>query len=41
MHGDGSLGWREHAPYDAHRRCRGRPTVPEALLDQLAIGGGS
>jgi protein-L-isoaspartate(D-aspartate) O-methyltransferase len=38
-HGDGTLGWREHAPYDAILVAAGGPKVPEALLDQLAAGG--
>lgn len=37
--GDGTLGWREHAPYDAIVVTAGGPRVPEALLAQLAIGG--
>ncbi|HEV2844666.1 MAG TPA: protein-L-isoaspartate(D-aspartate) O-methyltransferase, partial [Thermoanaerobaculia bacterium] len=37
--GDGTLGWREHAPYDAIVVAAGGPEVPEALLDQLAEGG--
>ena len=37
--GDGSLGWPEHAPYDAIAVSAGAPDVPEALLEQLAIGG--
>jgi protein-L-isoaspartate(D-aspartate) O-methyltransferase len=37
--GDGSLGWREHAPYDAIAVAASGPRVPEALLEQLAIGG--
>ena len=36
---DGTLGWREGAPYDAIIVAAGGPTVPEALLDQLAVGG--
>jgi protein-L-isoaspartate(D-aspartate) O-methyltransferase len=36
---DGSLGWPEHAPYDAIVVSAGAPEVPRALLDQLAIGG--
>jgi len=39
LHGDGSLGWPEHAPYNAVVVTAGGPRVPEALLDQLAIGG--
>jgi protein-L-isoaspartate(D-aspartate) O-methyltransferase len=37
--GDGTLGWSEHAPYDAIVATAGGPKVPPALLDQLAIGG--
>ena len=33
--GDGTLGWAEHAPYDAIIVTAGGPTVPRALLDQL------
>lgn len=37
--GDGSLGWREHAPYDAIIVTAGGPDVPRSLLAQLAVGG--
>ena len=37
--GDGTLGWPEHAPYDAIIATAGGPRAPQALLDQLAIGG--
>jgi protein-L-isoaspartate(D-aspartate) O-methyltransferase len=37
--GDGTLGWPEHAPYDAISVTAGGPGVPHALLDQLAPGG--
>jgi protein-L-isoaspartate(D-aspartate) O-methyltransferase len=37
--GDGSLGWPEHAPYDAIAVSAGAPDVPPALLSQLAVGG--
>jgi protein-L-isoaspartate(D-aspartate) O-methyltransferase len=37
--GDGTLGWAEHAPYDAIIVTAGGPTVPRALLDQLKPGG--
>jgi protein-L-isoaspartate(D-aspartate) O-methyltransferase len=37
--GDGTLGWPEHAPYDAIVVSAGGPSAPPALLDQLAIGG--
>jgi protein-L-isoaspartate(D-aspartate) O-methyltransferase len=39
LHGDGTLGWPQHAPYDAIVVAAGGPEVPRALLDQLAIGG--
>jgi protein-L-isoaspartate(D-aspartate) O-methyltransferase len=38
-HGDGTLGWPEHAPYDAIIVAAGGPNVPEALVEQLAPGG--
>jgi protein-L-isoaspartate(D-aspartate) O-methyltransferase len=37
--GDGTLGWAEHAPYDAIIVTAGGPIVPRALLDQLKLGG--
>ncbi|MBI1846524.1 MAG: protein-L-isoaspartate(D-aspartate) O-methyltransferase [Candidatus Rokubacteria bacterium] len=37
--GDGTLGWPDHAPYDAIVAAAGGPRVPPALLEQLAIGG--
>lgn len=37
--GDGSLGWPEAAPFDAITVAAGAPIVPEALKQQLAIGG--
>ena len=37
--GDGSLGWREHAPYDRIMVTAGTPGIPESLVDQLADGG--
>jgi protein-L-isoaspartate(D-aspartate) O-methyltransferase len=39
LEGDGSLGWPEHAPYDAILVTAGGPRVPKALLHQLAVGG--
>lgn len=39
LHGDGTLGAPEHAPFDAIVVAAGGPEVPQALLDQLAIGG--
>jgi len=38
-HGDGTLGWVEHAPYDAIIVAAGGPIVPQALKEQLTIGG--
>jgi protein-L-isoaspartate(D-aspartate) O-methyltransferase len=37
--GDGTLGWPEHAPYDAIAVAAGGPEIPKALLSQLAPGG--
>ena len=37
--GDGSLGWREYAPYEAILVGAASPTVPEPLTDQLTEGG--
>ncbi|HEU5060815.1 MAG TPA: protein-L-isoaspartate(D-aspartate) O-methyltransferase [Kofleriaceae bacterium] len=37
--GDGTLGWIEHAPYQGIVVAAGGPDLPDALLDQLAIGG--
>lgn len=39
MVGDGSLGWRPYAPYDAIIVAAASPDVPAPLLDQLAPGG--
>jgi protein-L-isoaspartate(D-aspartate) O-methyltransferase len=39
MHGDGTRGWPDHAPYDAIVVAAGGPKVPEALRRQLKIGG--
>jgi protein-L-isoaspartate(D-aspartate) O-methyltransferase len=39
IHGDGTLGWPERAPYDGIVVAAGGPSVPEALRSQLAIGG--
>jgi protein-L-isoaspartate(D-aspartate) O-methyltransferase len=38
-YGDGYLGWPEHAPFDAILLTAAPPKVPEALTDQLAVGG--
>ena len=37
--GDGTLGWPEHASYDAILVTASGPRAPEALLEQLAVGG--
>ena len=37
--GDGYAGLREEAPFDAVLVTAGAPKVPEALMEQLAIGG--
>ena len=37
--GDGTLGWREYAPYDAILVSAGSPTITQPLVDQLAEGG--
>jgi protein-L-isoaspartate(D-aspartate) O-methyltransferase len=37
--GDGSIGWSEHAPYDAILVTAAAPQVPRPLLEQLQIGG--
>jgi protein-L-isoaspartate(D-aspartate) O-methyltransferase len=39
LHGDGTRGWVEHAPYDAIVVAAGGPQVPESLKEQLKIGG--
>ncbi|HEX9454607.1 MAG TPA: protein-L-isoaspartate(D-aspartate) O-methyltransferase [Candidatus Binatia bacterium] len=37
--GDGTIGWSEHAPYDAIIVTAGAPSAPKPLLDQLSVGG--
>ena len=37
--GDGSVGWREYAPYDAILVGAASPSIPTPLTDQLAEGG--
>ena len=37
--GDGSVGWREYAPYDAILVGAGAPSLPQPLVSQLAEGG--
>ena len=35
LRGDGTLGWKEHAPFDAIAVSAGGPRVPEALIAHL------
>jgi protein-L-isoaspartate(D-aspartate) O-methyltransferase len=37
--GDGTLGWPEYAPCNAIIVAAGGPQIPQALKDQLAVGG--
>ena len=37
--GDGTLGWRPYAPFDAILVAAASPKVPEPLVEQLANGG--
>ncbi len=39
MVGDGTLGWRPYAPYDAILVTAASPDIPQPLLEQLAEGG--
>jgi protein-L-isoaspartate(D-aspartate) O-methyltransferase len=36
---DGTIGWSEHAPYDAILVAAASPDVPQPLVAQLAVGG--
>lgn len=37
--GDGTLGWKEHLPYDAIIVTAASPSLPKPLFQQLAKGG--
>ncbi|MDQ3515211.1 MAG: protein-L-isoaspartate(D-aspartate) O-methyltransferase [Gemmatimonadota bacterium] len=37
--GDGTLGWRQYAPYDAILVSAAAPDVPQSYVEQLAEGG--
>lgn len=37
--GDGTIGWRQYAPYDAILVSAASPDVPQPLVEQLAPGG--
>lgn len=39
LHGDGSRGWPEQAPFDAIVVAAGGPKVPTSLKHQLKVGG--
>lgn len=39
MVGDGTIGWRKYAPFDVIVVSAASPSVPPALVDQLADGG--
>ena len=39
LQGDGTLGWREFAPYDAILVSAAAPDVPKPLAEQLGEGG--
>jgi protein-L-isoaspartate(D-aspartate) O-methyltransferase len=38
-HGDGTAGWKSHAPYDGILVSAAPLTIPEQLLQQLSVGG--
>lgn len=37
--GDGTLGWKDEAPFDAIIVTAGSPEIPQILVDQLKAGG--
>jgi protein-L-isoaspartate(D-aspartate) O-methyltransferase len=37
--GDGTLGWKEHSPYDGIIVTAASPYPPKTLLEQLKVGG--
>ncbi len=37
--GDGTIGWREYAPFDAILVTAGAPSIPDSLVRQLGPGG--
>jgi protein-L-isoaspartate(D-aspartate) O-methyltransferase len=37
--GDGTIGWNEHAPYDAILVTAASPRIPRPLVEQLRVGG--
>ncbi len=38
-YGDGTIGWKEFAPFDGIVVTAGSPTIPNNLKEQLAVGG--
>lgn len=38
-HGDGYLGWEEHAPFDVILITAATPVIPQPLIDQLKVNG--
>ncbi|OQW71581.1 MAG: protein-L-isoaspartate O-methyltransferase [Proteobacteria bacterium ST_bin11] len=38
-HSDGGWGWPEHAPYNGILAAAAPAEIPEALLEQMAVGG--
>jgi protein-L-isoaspartate(D-aspartate) O-methyltransferase len=38
-HGDGALGWKSQAPFDGILVAAAPLSIPEALVEQLALGG--
>jgi protein-L-isoaspartate(D-aspartate) O-methyltransferase len=39
IHGDGGLGYPEHAPYDRICVTAACPEIPPPLIEQLAVSG--
>ena len=39
LHTDGGMGWPERGPFDAIMVTAAPDTIPEALINQLAVGG--
>jgi protein-L-isoaspartate(D-aspartate) O-methyltransferase len=37
--GDGTLGWKDEAPFDAVMVTAGAPNIPKKLVEQLTVGG--
>jgi len=38
-YGDGTIGWKDYAPFDGIIVTAGSPSVPQKLKDQLTVGG--